>query len=434
MISTATKSVQQLLAPDFSKCESPSLRLEKFIVLEDKDRKKDEIQRICDCARKHGNAPEFHLSGIPGAIMAVMQLQSRLIINQAGGILENAGLCLHPHFGCPMIPGSAVKGIAHATAIQAILDVGTSRQKTDLLVKSALVFGWSDQDWSTQKNKSGNFVSDFRYACGGPDWENVWGEAAKQLLGILNVPERQIDHSKPLWKSLPNFAGLISFLPAFPVGKALLAVDIVNCHHPEYYQGKRDKSDDTETPIPNFFPAVEAGAKFEFIIVPARRKFQGIPDNLMNTAMAWLKDGLSFRGAGAKTNAGYGWFEYDETAQSQAEKLARENAAKAEKAARESAAIASMSPDERAAYTYLKSLGNDPLASLKGKMSQIASLPESEQRSICVLFAGKYLDSWKSDVAEALKAKGPDDRRGGKAYKRVNAVRPIAENLGVKLP
>ena len=36
MIPTATNAVQSLLAPNFSKCESPSLRLEKFVILADK--------------------------------------------------------------------------------------------------------------------------------------------------------------------------------------------------------------------------------------------------------------------------------------------------------------------------------------------------------------------------------------------------------------
>ena len=37
------------------------------------------------------------------------QLQARLMVNMAGGVMENAGLCLD-RFGLPYIPGSAVKG------------------------------------------------------------------------------------------------------------------------------------------------------------------------------------------------------------------------------------------------------------------------------------------------------------------------------------
>lgn len=433
MIPTASTAVQKLLEPNFSKCESPSLRLEKFVVLADKDAKKDEIGKICACANNHARIPAFRYSCCSGSRSAIMKLQSRLIINQAGGVLENAGLCLHPHFGCPMIPGSAVKGIARAAAIQAIRNADSEKAKTDLLIKTALAFGWGDQDWSEKKTKAGTFVSDFRYACG-DSWESNWGTAADRLLDILKVLEKRIDRNKPLWESMPNFAGLVSFMPALPTEKASLVVDLVNCHHPEYYQGKRQNADDTENPVPNFFPAVEAGACFEFVVAPTGRKFQGGHDGLLDTVMAWLKDGLSIRGAGAKTNAGYGWFEHDEAAQRKAEETALKAASVQEKARQEAERVGKLSPEEFAVEEFWKSLGNDPVGALKGKMPQISTLPETDQRSICRLLAGKYAKEWKADVAEAAKAKGPDDKKGGKSFKRVNAVRPIAEKLGVKLP
>jgi CRISPR/Cas system CMR subunit Cmr6 (Cas7 group RAMP superfamily) len=45
------------------------------------------------------------------------QLQSRLLVNMAGGVMENAGLCLD-RVGLPYIPGSAVKGCARRMATQ----------------------------------------------------------------------------------------------------------------------------------------------------------------------------------------------------------------------------------------------------------------------------------------------------------------------------
>lgn len=39
-------------------------------------------------------------------------LQARMMVNMAGTVIENAGLCLDRHFGMPYIPGSALKGIA----------------------------------------------------------------------------------------------------------------------------------------------------------------------------------------------------------------------------------------------------------------------------------------------------------------------------------
>jgi CRISPR/Cas system CMR subunit Cmr6 (Cas7 group RAMP superfamily) len=41
------------------------------------------------------------------------------MVNMAGGVMENAGLCLD-RFGLPYIPGSAVKGCARRTALAAL--------------------------------------------------------------------------------------------------------------------------------------------------------------------------------------------------------------------------------------------------------------------------------------------------------------------------
>ena len=435
MIPTATKAVQSLLAPNFSKCESPSLRLEKFVVIADKKFKKDEIGHICACVSRHAIAPVFRLSRLPGALTAIMKLQSRLIINQAGGILENAGICLHPHFGCPMIPGSAVKGIARAAAIQAIRDADSAGKKTDLLVQTALTFGWCEQEWNPKDTRQGTCVSDLRYACGEQFWKSCWTAAAERLLAILQIAERRINRKGPSWESLPNFSGRVSFLPALPIAGTpiKLVPDLVNCHHPEYYQGKREKATDTESPVPNFFPAVEAGLSFEFVVAPVRA--MDLPDFTPAAfAMECLKNGLSSRGAGAKTNAGYGWFELDIDAQTKMEEQAKKTVEESKKAQAEAARLAAMSPEEKAAEEYWKTLGNDPVGAFKGKLPQIASLTEQEQRCICWLLAGKCAAEWKADVAEAAKAKGPDDKKGGKAFKRVNAVRPIAKKWGVTLP
>ena len=44
-------------------------------------------------------------------------LKSRLLLNMAGSALENGGLSLDRNSGLPVIPGSAVKGLARKTAI-----------------------------------------------------------------------------------------------------------------------------------------------------------------------------------------------------------------------------------------------------------------------------------------------------------------------------
>jgi CRISPR-associated protein Cmr6 len=187
-------------------------------------------------------------------------LGARLIVNQAVGVLENAGLALDRSFGFPVIPGSAIKGLARAGAAESLL---RERQ---------FVFGWAPN--------------------GGDD----------------HLPD-----------GAPKaFAGTVAFLAAAPADAAPLKVDIVNCHHPDYYAGKRAAATDDESPNPQFFLTVQTGAMFRFALLPvARNRMDGVRQVLgvppefdpVAAAKKWLLHALNTLGAGAKTAAGYGWFE-----------------------------------------------------------------------------------------------------------------------------
>lgn len=91
-------------------------------------------------------------------------------------------------------------------------------------------------------------------------------------------------------------AGSVAFLAAFPADDGWnLAVDVLTSHH----------GCDTRNPTPVFFPAVEAGAVFDFMIAPTART----EDGDLEFAERYLKLALTENGVGAKTAAGYGWFE-----------------------------------------------------------------------------------------------------------------------------
>jgi CRISPR-associated protein Cmr6 len=284
------------------------------------------------------------------------QLQSRLMVNMAGGVMENAGLCLD-RFGLPYIPGSAVKGCARRAALAALHEWCQSSTKpigadnplaaccaafttpAEMLATIARVFGWCEQDWSDQSNQS-----DFLWACG-QNHREVAQTAAEALATHFGWKIADKHHETP-WKSLPNFGGSISFLPAYPVdlgktGKVdglplevpplgKLELDVVTVHHKHYYaepaepkdvphsherwqRWKRDHdawerewgtAPDIEEPVPNVFPAVAPGHVFAFAIAPLR----GADPQLVQHARTWLATGLQTFGLGAKTAAGYGWF------------------------------------------------------------------------------------------------------------------------------
>lgn len=259
MNTTALKTVRELLGGDtFPKCDSASLRLEKFVRLGDKT-KKAEIDAVV--GKTQQEIPQV----LPkGSASFVATLGGRLIVNQAGGVLENAGLCLHPHFNAPYIPGSAVKGCARHAA-------------------------WLVWDEASEGETKAAAAKDVAEIFGYPTGDKDLDEYLKENCG----------YEKPQ-------SGKVAFLAAVPEKTAKLVVDVVTCHHPKYYEGKRDKAFDDEEPIPCPFPAVEAGTKFVFTVVPAMSEYD------VNSAIRILKQGLVWNGIGAKTSAGYGWFDIPE--------------------------------------------------------------------------------------------------------------------------
>lgn len=258
------------------------------------------------------------------------QLQSRMMVNMAGGVMENAGLCLD-RFGIPYIPGSAVKGCARRMAIHSLLSVNTEAEKVELLYNIVLVFGWGDNDWKPgrRKTKQGSIpFSDFWWAMceGGVDadderntiWEKVMPDVARQVLQILNNASKSCERYSE--DELPAFGGLISFLPAIAVKVSSeklplpnvpllgeLDLDVLTCHHGDYYDPKKKKvlATDDEDPNPVFFPAVAKGHVFCFQMLPLRNK----GEEFIIKAREWLINGLSVFGIGAKISAGYGWFQ-----------------------------------------------------------------------------------------------------------------------------
>ena len=254
---TTLTSVSSLLGGDtFPKCESASLRLEKFVRIGGDDTKSREIDIVT--GKNPQRVPQFLPSG---AVPIVAKLKERLIVDQAGGILENAGLCLHPHFNAPMIPGSAVKGVARHAA-------------------------WCEWDAETDPQRKKDIAEEI--AC-------VFGYPTGDRHGL----DRALAETYPEGKR-PASSGKVCFLPSYPESLAPLAVDILTPH----------RGNDWTDPLPCAFPVVERGAKFVFAVLPLAKNEPKM-DSLLKKAREWLKKALTIHGVGAKTNAGYGRFEIE---------------------------------------------------------------------------------------------------------------------------
>jgi CRISPR type III-B/RAMP module RAMP protein Cmr6 len=205
-------------------------------------------------------------------------LGARLMVNLAGGVIENAGIALDRCFGLPFIPGSAVKGISRNQALWEIHEAAAGK-KPNLLRLAMLLFGYGGHD----------LKDSLAWAVGSE-------AAAKAIAAEIGSAD---------------FKGCACFLPAYPTTPPTLVVDMVNSHYPDYYGGKVKVAKDNESPRPNYFPAVESGSSFGFAVVLNR-----VPDvpgikagDLLAQVKDWLQNAVTRKGVGAKTAAGYGWFE-----------------------------------------------------------------------------------------------------------------------------
>jgi len=239
------------------------------------------------------------------------RLMSRLMVNLAGGVMENANVSLD-RYGLPLIPGTAIKGCARRMALQALHDwmgapaspgpyaeddptipCRTGHTPAEMLATIARIFGWTPDDWRTGKKKD-LYLSDF-------DWAVQGDEAVmKEARALLPIH--------------PTFAGTIAFLSASPNHDPKLELDVVTPHHCAYYESADPHkiATDTEDPVPVYFPAVarqSEGDYFTFPLIPLRLAADGDLYHSKN----WLAHGLETFGLGAKTNAGYGWFEMRQT-------------------------------------------------------------------------------------------------------------------------
>ncbi|MCS1410350.1 MAG: hypothetical protein M2R45_03542 [Verrucomicrobia subdivision 3 bacterium] len=427
---------REVLDKGAAKCASRSLYMDRFTCPQAKDEKpqaKDERRKWFEglLNRKPVKLKRWNWCEALGEKPIFAQLQSRLMVNMAGGVMENAGLCLD-RFGLPFIPGSAVKGCARRMAIQLLREQREDGKINEALIttlkEAALVFGWTQQDWEEKS-------SDFAYALG-----EKWGEVS----GIVR-------------NHLPDsFAGSVSFLPAhlvdglasvklpdsFPkppeFGK--LELDIVTCHHSKYYRGdNKDVATDDEDPNPVVFPAVAAGHVFAFHVMPLRNG----GTQLTEQARAWLRKGLSLFGLGAKTNAGYGWFDCSDELQEtvretldkqkeikeihdrkieEAKKAAEKKKQEEEKRRKEKNILASMTDEERIDYE-LEQKTDEQFRSLLDNF--LKQKDETQKAIVRALRKNPSSEGSRRKLWEVLKERA----KKGKRAQIVNEIRQLSKRM-----
>lgn len=263
------------------------------------------------------------------AITFVAALGGRLLINMAGGVMENSGLALDRITGLPYIPGTAVKGIARNCALWEIRNEPNPERKVHLLRYAFAIFGFSPNDL-TQR-------SDFSWSVNG---ERLQLNTALQGFNT------------------DTYKGICSFIAAQPssINNLRIVAEVLT---PHFNNNLR----------PIFFPAVEAGSEFAFAIIGQRKPhvIDLTCSQLLKQAKLWLQQSLTQNGIGAKTGAGYGWFLIDPQAEekrrvqlaNEQQRIDQQRASAAQRAAEELAAkkadedkairLASLSPEDQSA-------------------------------------------------------------------------------------
>lgn len=445
-------TLRALGGPELKNCDSRSLFLDRFA---DPQAKEDSRRRwFATLIGKKTASLDASNDWLPAqADRVYARLGGRLMLNMAGGVMENANLLLD-RYGLPVIPGSAVKGCARRMALQALHDwveAGTKQPSAEdlgapcckdfgtpaeMLAAIACVFGFVEKDWESGK-KDGLYRSDFGWACGEAH-EEIWTAASKELAKQFSWG---LAESRP-WEHLPSLAGSIAFLAARPNRDPGLELDVLTPHHKAYYEGGMPVATDTEDPVPVFFPAIRPQGErdyFTFPIFPLGHN----GGNHLAKAKTWLAIGLATFGLGAKTNAGYGWFDASDNLQVMTQRriderrqaveyeqkqeeenrrrLAEEHQRRLIKE-EEDKATAGMTKDQMADWRVARLTD----AQFGGKITSFPSLEKAEQQAIVRALRGARVSIWREFKGTAEK---------GRKAQIADAIRAVSRELGLgKMP
>jgi len=244
--------------------------------------------------------------------------KSRLIVGLGGkGVLE-VGITLHHVTGLPIIPGSALKGLARTYALLIIAEkmeipvlsprrlqqLQPDRLASPLEILDAALVASDEQ----RKKALMPLIESLARLNQAIDEQII--EKLEDALRKWSLAQRY----RAAFGSQENGGDCIFYdavIAALP-GDRLFELDVMTPHFKDYYDDvnsgkpKFNKAPhDGQNPNPIGFVTVAAGTTFAFAVGPRR----GSDPQVVRQAVRWLKQALAELGVGAKTAAGYGVFE-----------------------------------------------------------------------------------------------------------------------------
>lgn len=180
-----------------------------------------------------------------GAIMEHVEIDGRAVIGLASASPLETSLTLHHTYGTPLIPGTALKGLA-------------------------------------------------AHYC-----HSVWGKTDDRF-------KRDGFYYRTIFGSTED-SGHIIFNDAWVMPESLgdcLVRDVMTVHHPDYYQGKNDDSAPSDFDDPTPIPFLSVKGKYPIALKCDVEGVNGL--SWAELTMVLLREALENWGVGGKTNAGYG--------------------------------------------------------------------------------------------------------------------------------
>lgn len=225
---------------------------------------------------------------------------SRVVIGLGAESVLETSIRLHRVYGFPILPGSALKGLARSYALwQVATELGVpalsleelpSREKAKDRTPLQKLEAYLDEP---DENRRARWFEDLRQD------KAIPLSAAVRYMEVGAVEEK----IRPLREAFGTIAsaGKVIFFDAVPANPAnlVLDLDVMNPHYSQYYQGGNTPPADYLNPVPVFFLTIAPGSEFLFAVASR-------DGDLAQKVQMWLQAALGKMGAGAKTAAGYG--------------------------------------------------------------------------------------------------------------------------------
>lgn len=237
--------------------------------------------------------------------------------------VENGFSFLSP-YGIPYLPGSGIKGVVRRAAEELALFDENSDWTIPLVW---LLFGFEASSAYLAPSSKLETIKVVKKEA--EHWRRVFKEYAenqaesdeilkywllavkssipKELQGLIEQPSKfcqQLQSNDKLRKAI-SWQGFLCFWDAF-FTESPVAVDILNPHHKDYYEGKGTPND-AESPKPVFFLVVPPETEFTLYVQMVSRNVGSLPfSNWRELVREAVEYACEWMGFGAKTAVGYG--------------------------------------------------------------------------------------------------------------------------------